>query len=129
MNIYKYKTPDDGNIPVKRLQLRPSSTGSILTEVQITRPFLKGPIPMEWLCEVAMLPGKALNVALAIHWLYGMNGSKPVKLTAKALKFLSVSEDACSDGLKRLENAGLITVIRQPGQRPIVDIRQLAPTQ
>ncbi len=79
---------------------------------------------MDWLSAAAHLPGKALNVALAVHWLAGMNGNKPTKLSGKSLKLLNVSADACSDGLKRLEGAGLIAVTRQPGQRPTVGIRQ-----
>ena len=98
-------------------------------EVANTRPFLKGPISMDWLSAAARLAGKAINLALAVRWLVDMNGGKPVKLTAKALDLLNVSEDACSDGLRRLETAGLITVARQPGQRPTVGIRQPAQPQ
>jgi hypothetical protein len=81
---------------------------------------------MDWLSAAASLPGKAINLALAVRWLVDMNRGKPVKLTAKALVLLNVSEDACGDGLRRLEAAGLITVTRQPGQRPTVGIRQPA---
>ena len=94
-------------------------------EVANTKPFLKGPIPMDWLSAAAHLPGKALNVALAVRWLVDMGGGKPAKLTAKALALLNISEDACSDGLRRLESAGLIAVTRQSGQRPTVGLRQL----
>jgi hypothetical protein len=111
-------------IPVKRFQLKPSPAGSSLVEVGNARPFLKGPIPMDWLSRAASLPGKTINLALAVRWLVDMNGGKPAKLTSKALALLNVSEDACSDGLRRLESAGLITVARQPGQRPTVGIRQ-----
>ena len=97
--------------------------------VASTKPFLKGPIYMDWLSAAAHLPGKAINLALAVRWLVDMNGGKPAKLTANALALLNVSEDACSDGLRRLEAAGLITVTRQPGQRPTVNIRQPGPTQ
>ncbi len=84
---------------------------------------------MDWLGTAAHLPGKAINLALAVRWLVDMNGGKPAKLTAKALALLNVSEDACSDGLRRLETAGLITITRQPGQRPTVGIRHPAQPQ
>jgi hypothetical protein len=126
MNVLNNSQTGDRAIPVKRLQYRPSSTGSKLVEVANTRPFLKGPIYMDWLSAAASLPGKAINLALAVRWLVDMNGGKPAKLTAKALALLNVSEDACSDGLRRLESASLITVTRQPGQRPTVGIRQPA---
>ena len=113
------------HIPVRRHQFRPSSTGPSLVEVANTKPFLKGPIPMDWVSAAAHLPGKSLNLALAARWLVDMNGGKPAKITRKALDLFHVSEDACSDGLRRLEDAGLITVIRHSGQRPVVGIRQL----
>lgn len=118
---------DDRDIPVKRLQLRSSSAGPRLIEVAKSKPFMKGPIQMDWLSSAAQLPGKALNVALAVHWLAGMNGNKPTKLIGKSLKLLNVSDDACRDGLRRLEAAGLITVARLPGQRPVVTVRQPDP--
>ena len=120
---------DDRDIPVKKLQMRASSTGPRLTEASTSKPFMKGPIPMDWLSSAAHLPGKALNVALAVHWLAGMNGNKPTKLIGKSLKLLNVSDDACSDGLRLLEAAGLIAVTRLPGQRPVVAVRQLDPPQ
>jgi len=126
MNVLEYSERGDSLIPVKRHQFRPSSTGPGLVEVANTKPFLKGPIHMDWLSAAAHLPGKSLNLALAVRWLVDMNGGKPVKITAKALDLFCVSADACSDGLKRLESGGLITVIRHPGQRPVVGIRQLA---
>ena len=126
MNILNSITLDDKDIPVKRLRIRRSSSGARLTEVVSSKPFLRGPIPMDWLNSAARLPGKALNVALAIRWLDGMNGGQPIKLTAKALNFFHVSQDACRDGLTRLEKAGLVSVTRKPGQRPTVLVRQPA---
>ncbi len=129
MNVLKYGVSDDTHIPVTRYQMRPTVTGSKLVQVGNAKPFLKGPINLDWLSAAALLPGKALNVALAVRWLVDMNGGKPVKLTRKALKLLNVSDDACSDGLRRLEGAGLITVVRPPGQRPVVGLKQLAQPQ
>ena len=84
--------------------------------------FLKGPIPLPWLSEAAKLTGKAINLALAIQWLVGMSGGKPVKITAKALELFAISKDAYRDGLKRLESAGLVKVERYTGARPLVSI-------
>ncbi len=84
--------------------------------------FLRGPIPMNWLSKAAKLPGKTLNVALALWWRHGMAKGEPFKLTQKALKSLHVGRDATSDGLVRLEREGLIRVERKAGQRPIISI-------
>ncbi len=115
---------DDRSIPVKRVR-HDSSTGQYI-DAPMSVPFLKGPIPMAWLNATAKLPGKTLNVGIAIWWLAGMAKTKTFKLTGKALKQLEVSRDAASDALKRLEARGLIRVQRSPGQRPTVEILSVA---
>jgi DNA-binding transcriptional ArsR family regulator len=115
---------DDRSIPVKRIR-QDSSTGEYI-EAPLSATFLKGPIPMAWLNEAAKLPGKAINLGIAIWWLNGMAKSKPFKLTGKALGLLRVSRDAASSALKRLEAQGLIRVQRFPGQRPTVEILSVA---
>lgn len=117
------KLIDDSHIPVKRLQLNPN-TGTLEDSPQ-KQIFLKGPIPMSWLSKAAHLPGKTLNVAIALWWLYGMKPGQSFKLTSKALEHLDVGRDAASDALRRLEEAGLIEVKRTKGQRPIVTILNL----
>ena len=51
-----------------------------------------------------------------------MNPTRPIKVTAKSLRDFSVSEDAYRDGLKRLEEAGLVSVKRKNGQRALIEI-------
>ena len=114
----------DMSISVKRVR-HDSSTGQFI-DAPMSVPFLKGPIPMTWLNAAAKLPGKTLNVGIAIWWLAGMSKTTAFKLTGKSLKQLGVSRDAASDGLKRLEEHGLILVKRSPGQRPIVEIVPVA---
>jgi len=81
---------------------------------------------MAWLNVAARLPGKTLNVGIAIWWLAGMSKTTSFKLTRKALDQLGVSRDATSDALKRLEDNCLIRVQRLPGQRPTVQILPVA---
>ena len=109
---------NDQNIPVIRLQLDRNS--GVLVEVPLKDLFLKGPIPMDWLSRAARLPGKAINVALAICWLSGMAKNAPVKLTKKALLHFNVSRDAATDGVTRLEDAGLISVERHLGRYHVI---------
>ena len=115
---------DDRSIPVKRVR-HDSSTGQYI-DTPMSVPFLKGPIPMAWLNAAAKLPGKTLNVGIAIWWLAGMSKTTAFKLTRKALNQLGVSRDAASDALKRLEENGLIMVKRLPGQRSTVEILPVA---
>ena len=114
-------TPDpDRDVPVKRLQL--DVTTGTLVDAPKAPLFLRGPIPLDWLGTAARLPGKTLHVGVALWWLHGMAKGKPFKLTQKALQTLNVERDAASAGLERLELAGLIRVVRQPGQRPTVSM-------
>ena len=113
----------DSSVPVKRLRLSPV-TGT-LVETKPAVLFLKGPIPLDWISTAAKLPGKALAVGIALWWLGGMSKGGEVKVTKTALNALNVSRDALYDGLKRLEEANLITVIRKPGKRPLVRIAQV----
>jgi hypothetical protein len=113
----------DRHVPVKRLQLDVASGTLRVTPRKAL--FLRGPIPLDWLAIAANLPGKTLNLAIALWWRKGMAKGKPFKLTQLALKTLNVERDAESAGLLRLEQAGLIQVERRPGQRPIVSILDL----
>jgi hypothetical protein len=113
----------DLHLPVRRLQLD-DATGALVIAPK-NEPFLRGPIPLEWLAVAAKLPGKTINVAIALWWRYGMAKGKPLKLTQMALKTMNVERDAANDGLTRLEQAGLIEVERKPGQRPTISILDL----
>lgn len=110
----------DPDVAVRRLRFD-SKTGA-LAEAPRKEPFLRGPIPLNWLSVAAQLPGKTLNVAIALWWLQGMAQGKPVKLTQSALKAMNLERDAARAGLARLEKGGLIMVERKPGQRPTVVI-------
>jgi hypothetical protein len=120
----------DSEIPVKRLQLNHAS--GKLAEAPKKDLFLRGPIPLEWLASAAKLPGKTINVALALRWLQGMSAGKPFKLTQKALDRLNVSRETAGDCLVRLEQQGLIQVVRKPGRSPVISIldrRLVVPVQ
>ena len=110
----------DRDIPVKRLQL--NVVTNKLMPIPKKELFLRGPIPLEWLVRAAALPGKTLNVAIALWWHHGMAKDQPFKLTRRALKYLNVERDAAGMALTRLEQAGLIQVDRKPGRRPTVTI-------
>lgn len=84
--------------------------------------FIKGPIYLDWIGPAAKLTGKALNLALAIHWLHGMNNGKAFKITQNALQKFGLSNDAYLDGLRKLEKAGLVAVVRKPGQRALITV-------
>jgi hypothetical protein len=84
--------------------------------------FLKGPIPLSWLTVAAAQPGKALHVSLALWFLAGLRRNRTVELSAKVLSSFGVNRYAAYRGLKALEQAGLLSVVRHPGRLPTVTI-------
>ena len=113
-------------LPLKEKRLRFDSETRQYVEHQKQELFLKGPIPLVWLSAAAALPGKALNVALAVRWVSDMSKGGDVHVTKVTLRHFGLSEDAYRDGLKRLEGVGLVTVIRKVGQRARVRVLSLS---
>ena len=107
-------------IPERRLRFDANAKQFI--EHKDREPFLKGPIPLSWLSAAAALPGKTLNVALAVRWVADMSKGGEAHVTKAALQYFGLSEDAYRDGLGRLEVAGLVAVTRKAGQRARVKI-------
>lgn len=89
----------------------------------MSRHFLKGPIPWEWIVRAISLPGRALPVALVI-WLWaGMTKKRTVRLSLQyVFPSLRISRFAAYRALCRLEHAGLVRVRRRRGHAPIVTI-------
>lgn len=90
--------------------------------------FLLGPIPMVWLERAACCPGKALAVGMAIWHLSGLKkGAATLKLSGDVLADSCVSRKAVYQGLRRLEEAGLVKVDRHRGRLPVVTILEVPP--
>lgn len=87
--------------------------------------FLRGPIPMSWLCaaSIASGHGSGFNVAMVIWYLSGLNHqARTVKLRGSALRKMGIKRHASYRGLQALESAGLVSVERHPGRSPVVTI-------
>lgn len=84
--------------------------------------FLKGPIPWPWLQRAMSLPGKALHVGIRLWFEMGLArvGEVPVSLTG--MQALGVSRFAAARGLRALEAAGLVSVNRHSGRKPVVTV-------
>ena len=66
--------------------------------------FLKGPIPIEWLCRAARLPGKALAVALALWFQAGTRKRSTDLVIGKTLlERFGLSRRSRGRGLDELE--------------------------
>ena len=84
--------------------------------------FLKGPIPGAWLASAAGLPGRSLQVALAVWHEAQLAQADTARLTHLAAARFGVSRDAARRALVRLEANGLVAVERRPGCAPRVII-------
>jgi hypothetical protein len=90
--------------------------------------FLKGPIPWKWVTQAARLPGKALQVGVALWFLAGIERRRTVALSGSVLRGLEVDRHAGYRGLRALEMAGLVSVSRHLGRNSIVTILDLGKT-
>ena len=77
--------------------------------------FLKGPIPMPEIIAASNLPGKALAIYLAIRHQMDLSREQEVSVPKSLLEAMEVDRDSKSRGLKVLEQAGLIQVVRKKG--------------
>ncbi len=85
--------------------------------------FLKGPIPWAWWSTACRLPGQALQVASAVRYQAGCTGPKEIRLGLADLETtLGVGRDSARRGLLALERAGLVSVSRRVGSKPVVGL-------
>lgn len=84
--------------------------------------FLKGPIPLSLVARAGGLPGKALQVFLAIWLECDLKKSQFVKITHRRLESLNVLPDSGRRALLKLESAGLIHIDRHRGRSPLVTL-------
>jgi hypothetical protein len=83
---------------------------------------LHGPIPWSWWLPASRLPGKSLQIAAVCWLLAGWKGSAEFELMVDNWATFGLSRYSAYRGLKALEGAGLVSVIRHPGRFPIVSI-------
>jgi hypothetical protein len=76
--------------------------------------FLKGPVPWPWLRRAMTLPGKALAIGLILWLRRGITGRRTVHFCLSRAEGISPKSARCA--IRRLEAAGLIEVVRQPGR-------------
>ena len=93
-------------------------------ESRRTDPFLRGPIPMEWLSAASALCKSALSVGLALWFLRGVMGKQcPVKFTSAARRSMRLTREQSRRGIPALEAAGLLRVVKGGrGRCPVVEI-------
>jgi hypothetical protein len=83
-------------------------------------------IPLPWIQRAAQLPGKTLNLALAIRYQYGLHKEAPFSLSYKTTHNFGIGRRSVYGALATLESAGLITVQRGTGKSPIITVLVVA---
>lgn len=81
-------------------------------------------IPFDWLYHCNRLPGKTTAVALALWFLHGVTRNATFRLTREAVQLTGCSRGALYHALRALEEAGLISIRRHPGARPVITIHK-----
>ena len=87
--------------------------------------FIKGPIPLPWLVKAGSLGGKTVLVGLCLWFKDGLNHQKPFRIGEKDIsKWVKVREGTALRGMQRLEKAGLVFVLREPGCKLVVTVNR-----
>lgn len=101
----------------------PDDAAPVVVETGMRRAlYVRGPLPWVWLTTCACLPGRALQVALALWFEAGLRKSHTVQLRPKHLRALGTDRHAVRRALLAMEGAGLVTVTRAPGRAHVVTI-------
>jgi hypothetical protein len=88
------------------------------------RPFLRGPLPIDWFAQASALGKAALSVGLECWYRAGLAGSLVFRLNLSRLALApELARSSATRGLQRLEEAGLVSVARPAGQRVLVAIK------
>jgi len=89
----------------------------------MVKPFIKGPIPLEWLCSAAGAGNDALEAGLMLWYKRGLCKSNTVKLSNREAVALSKrSEHTGRRGLRKLASVGLASIESKPGHKHLVTI-------
>ena len=107
-------------VHVSLLMRRGDTTNSLLLQQGERYPFLRGPVPLDWLTTAAKLPGRSLHVGVALWFWASLGNSRAVLLTNTAADLFGVDRNGKYRALDWLEHARLVTVERKVGRAPMV---------
>ena len=87
-------------------------------------PFLRGPIPLEWLARAAQLRKPALPAGIALWFVRGVSKKTgPIRVSAAIRKKVRQTAGQMLRGLRALEGGGLVRFVKEGrGRCPVVEI-------
>lgn len=89
---------------------------------RIARPDAYRPVNFTWLGHAAKLPGRTMNVAMAIWFVASLHKTPTIRLAPYVLRMYGVSRDCCYESLRRLSDAGLIALKTRRGALPVMTL-------
>ena len=89
-----------------------------------TRPFLKGPVPLDWLKRATLLRKPAMPAGLALWFQRGLSRNVgPIRIVANLRKKFGLSAAQMLRGLRSLEADGLVRFVKDGrGRCAVVEI-------
>ena len=93
---------------------------------RLKSPFVRGPIPLDWLQKTMKLGGSATSVGIILWYLRGLKKLTIFKIgTQDIANLIGRSWLTAKRGLKALEQHGLIGIERHDGRKHLVEIREV----
>ena len=87
-----------------------------------SRPFIRGPISVEWMLAAVECGRPATRLAILLQWVAGVEKTPVIKATAHRAAKFSLSRTALKNAISKLEAAGLIRADRCHGRPPSITI-------
>jgi hypothetical protein len=84
--------------------------------------FIRGPISYEWFAAASRCPNRALTLAIQLCFMDGCSKGEPIAINLSRQTNLGLDRWAAQRALKALEAAGLVSVERRNGARPVVTL-------
>lgn len=78
---------------------------------------------LSWMAGACQLSGSAAQVAVALLHRASTLGQRGFQLNRQVAETFGLSPDSVSRGLRELEQAKLVDIMRRPGRRPIITLR------
>ena len=96
-----------------------------ITSKQAAKFFLHPKIEMLWVEKAADLGIQALMVGILLHFRSVWCGKDSVALPKELLDKFHISRGVKQRALKRLEEAGLVSIVQETGCSPVVTLRKV----
>jgi hypothetical protein len=84
--------------------------------------FIAGPVDVSWVCQASRLGAKALLVGLALWHVKGLRRSNSFEFSNLMVRGWGIQPDAKARALRKLENAGLVTIEHRGKRSPRVTL-------